>query len=615
VSSTSLWVGTEEVGGTPAQERRGSPLPPHWRLEAVWATERPRTPSISRDGRHVAFVQDRDTSDVWLLDVETGSVTRLTTGRQPMPYWEDTTPVLSPDGTRVAYADEGKVVVVPTAGGPPRAVCDGGGPAWLDDDRLVVSVERDTRSVLALVTLDDPWPQPLVRLADGLDRNGDEVGAAVSPDGTAVAFRFRSHTDLTRSEIRVVDVPSGETRALTGTPGVEEGEPAWSPDGGLLVFTAQRGEWWELRLVVVATREERLLTAVEADLSEPTWSRDGKHVAAVRSRGFRSDLVTVEVATGAVSTVAEGGTHGTPLWASDGSLVVTYESHTVPPELRRLRPGAPPETLVAAAPAAVRNAPHVAPDEVSFASSDGVVVEALLYRPRPAERPAPAIVYPHGGPKEFSGDHWDGVVQYFVDKGYALLAPNYRGSTGRGKAFEHLNDGDWGGGDARDCLAAADYLRTLDWVDGARLAIAGPSYGSYLALCAVVEDAGERYRCAVCRYGDCDLVTTWAQGDWAGVRYCGENMLGHPGANRDVYLRGSPVHRADRIAVPLLVSTGERDERVSPRQSAQLVAELRRLGKTFEYVTYPTEGHGYLREGPFLDYHRRLERFLDWYLL
>ncbi len=92
-------------------------------------------------------------------------------------------------------------------------------------------------------------------------------------------------------------------------------------------------------------------------------------------------------------------------------------------------------------------------------------------------------------------------------------------------------------------------------------------------------------------------------------------MLGHPGVNRDVYLRGSPIHRLDRVAVPLLVATGERDVRVSASQSAQLVDELRRLGKTYEYVTYPTEAHGFLREGPFLDFHRRLERFLDWYLL
>jgi dipeptidyl aminopeptidase/acylaminoacyl peptidase len=255
------------------------------------------------------------------------------------------------------------------------------------------------------------------------------------------------------------------------------------------------------------------------------------------------------------------------------------------------------------------------PEEVHFPSLDGLEIEALLYRPPASERPVPAVVYPHGGPTEFSGDEWDGHAQYFLDKGYAWLALNFRGSTGRGKTFERLNFDDWGGGDRDDCLAAADFLRTLDWVDGDKLGIFGASYGSYMALCAAVEDAGERFRCAVCKYGDCDLLTTWTQGDRDGVYYCGENMLGHPSENREVWQRGSPVHRLDRLAVPLLIAHGERDERVNPKQSEELVAALRRLGKTFEYVTYPTEAHGFLRAGPQLDFYRRLERFLDWYLL
>ena len=176
----------------------------------MWATERPRTPSLSADGRRVAFIHDRDSSDVWLLDLETRELSRLTAGRHPMPYWEDTTPTISPDGTRVAFAAEGTVWVTAAAGGPPVEVVEGGSPVWLGDDRLVITVERETRSRLAVVSLDDPWPQPLTRVAPGLNTTGDEVSAVVSPDGSAVAFRFRSHTDMTRSEIRVADLTTGE---------------------------------------------------------------------------------------------------------------------------------------------------------------------------------------------------------------------------------------------------------------------------------------------------------------------------------------------------------------------------------------------------------------------
>ena len=92
-------------------------------------------------------------------------------------------------------------------------------------------------------------------------------------------------------------------------------------------------------------------------------------------------------------------------------------------------------------------------------------------------------------------------------------------------------------------------------------------------------------------------------------------MMGHPSDTPGGYRAGSPIHRAEAITKPLLIAHGERDERVNPAQSEQLVAELRRLGMPFEYVTYPTEGHGLLRTAPVLDFYRRLERFFDWYLM
>ncbi len=123
-----VWIGKEEHGGIPRPPRVDLKPPPSWRLEAVVATERPRSPAVSHDGRSVVFIQDRDTSDLWLLDLDGGVPRRLTTGRDPQPYWEDTQPVFSPDGTHVAYADDGWVCVVPTAGGPPRKVVEAGSP-------------------------------------------------------------------------------------------------------------------------------------------------------------------------------------------------------------------------------------------------------------------------------------------------------------------------------------------------------------------------------------------------------------------------------------------------------------------------------------------------------
>ncbi len=611
-----IWLGTEKYGGVPTPTRRGRPEPPHWRLEAIAATERPRSLAFAPDGRTLVFIQDRDTSDLWTLALGDPVPRRLTTGRDPMPYWEDTTPAFSPDGTRVAYADEGSVWLVPLAGGPPRRLLEAGSPVWLDERSLVVSVERDDTSRLALVGIDDPWPRRLAVEHGELDAQGEEWEAVVSPDGTRVAYTFSPRGDLNRTEIRVVDVAGGRVRALTGAPAIHERSPRWSPDGGWIAYLSELSGWYELHLVAAEAGEGRQLTSESADFSAHRWDRDGTRLVATRGRRGRHDLVLVSAESGDVRQLAPGGTWAEPQWTADGAIVATYEDQATAPQLRLLRAGSTPATLLAPTPLAIASAPHVRPEEVTFAS-DGVEIHAFLFRPpgASAASPAPAVVYPHGGPISAYGDEWDGHAQYFVDKGYAWLAPNYRGSTGYGRDFERLLHGRVGFADKADCLAAADHLRTLEWVDGDRLAVFGASWGSFLALLCVTDDPEYRFRCAVCKYGDCDALTSWSQGDRGGVLESQENLMGSPQEARDAYVAASAVHRLEKVRVPILVAHGERDERVHPKQSEELVAELERLGKTFEYVTYPTEAHGFLRAGPQIDFYRRLVRFLDWYLL
>jgi dipeptidyl aminopeptidase/acylaminoacyl peptidase len=620
-----IWIGKDESAGIPVPERKDVPPPAHWRLEAIAHTARPRSLAVSADGRRAVFIEDRDTSDVHLLDLEAdGPVApeRLTTGRELAPHWEDTQPRLSPDGATVAYGDTGHVWLVPSAGGVPRRLVAGGSPVWLDDARLLVSIEHEIETVrttrLTVVNVADPFPRRLARDHEDLDPLGDEEDAQVSPDGSEVAYVFVPRGDLRRAEIRVVDVVTGRVRALTGTPEMADRGPAWSPDGATIAYVSERSGRHEVHAVSADGGDDRRVTHDDADFSQLAWRRGGDRIAAVRGRRNRFDLVLVDPSTGAVEQIAPGGTWDAPGWTASGDLVAGYEDHATPAELRRVAaaPNQTPRAVHAPAPLAIKRAPHVAPEDVTYVSFDGLEIPAFLFRPPDAspEHPVPAVVSPHGGPTSAYIDDHDPRAQYFVAKGYAWLAPNFRGSTGYGRDFERRNHGVWGVDDTKDCLAAADYLRSLDWVDGDRLAIVGGSYGSYMATLAVTDDPEHRYRCAVAMYGDVDIVTSWAQGDRLGVQDL-ERMMGPPSAARAAYRAGSAVHRLANVAVPLLIAHGERDERVSPLQSEEHVAVLRRLGKTFEYVTYPTEGHGFLRASPQLHFHRRLERFLDWYLM
>ncbi len=616
----SMWVGKHEHHGVRAQPRSDLRPPPHWRLEAIAHTPRPRSLTIAPDRRRIVLIEDRDTSDVWLLELEDGAVPqRLTTGREPVPWWADTPPYISPDGSAVAYADEGHVWLVPVAGGPPRKLVQGDSPRWIDDRTLVVEVERseDRTTRLAVVDVDDPWPRRLGAEHGELDAHGDEGEAEPSPDATEVAYTFTPRVDQNRtSEIRVASVKGGSVRRLTGVPELHDRDPRWSPDGQTIAFASERGGFYELYLIGRDGEDDHPLTTVGADHHDHAWHPDGTRIVAARGDRNRFHLVALEVLDGSATELARGGIWHTPQWTAAGDIVAGYEDHATARELRRIEPGGEPARIHVPAPKAIRAAPHAELEDITYTSFDGLEIPGFLMRPRDAsaDRPVPAIVYPHGGPTDCYADEWDGHAQFFVDRGYAWLAINFRGSTGYGREFERLNHGDWGVGDTKDCLAAADYLRTLDWVDGERLGIFGASYGSYMSLCSVTFDPEHRFRCAVCKYGDCDITTSWAQGDREGVQDLGR-MMGTPAEARDAYIAGSPYHQLENVRVPLLIAHGERDERVSPKQSEQLVTRLRALGKTFEYVTYPTEAHGFIRVGPQLDFYRRLERFLNWNLM
>src|SRR4051812_8165934 len=175
-----IWIGKDERAGIPVPERVDVPPPPHWRLEAIAHTARPRSLSLSADGRRAVFIEDRDTSDLYAVDLEAEDAApeRLTAGRELQAFWEDTHPRISPDGATVAYGDAGHVWLVPTTGGVPRKLVEGGGPVWLDDLRLIVAVEHEIETTrtprLTVVDVADPFPRRLVTDHAGLEAAGDE---------------------------------------------------------------------------------------------------------------------------------------------------------------------------------------------------------------------------------------------------------------------------------------------------------------------------------------------------------------------------------------------------------------------------------------------------------
>jgi dipeptidyl aminopeptidase/acylaminoacyl peptidase len=596
-------VGKDVFGGIPSQPRPDLDAPKHWRLEDIFATARPHDLSLSPDRTTVAFVLDLEgTSDLWTLRLPDGPLTRLTTNRGAVAYWDDSAPSWSPEGQFLAYNQDGNVMLVQSAGGPPRRLVAGSAGAWVDDRHLIVIVDRDRVSRLAVIDIDDAWPAPI---GPG---DGDVGRPVVTADGRTL-ISFWPKDDFSRTDIVLID-RDGSWRTLVGHPDRRALDHVVRDDR--VAYTLEDGEWAGVFVTGLDDDRHEKLAGGDRDFHSLAWAEDGMGLYAVATARGASDLVRIRL-DGNVETIAPGGSWGQPLVTEDG-VVATYEAADSPPALYLVDNDGTRSTGYDGAPAGVRSAPYSKMERITYTSYDGLEIEGFLFRPADISNPVPAVVYPHGGPTDYYGDEWDGHAQYFVDKGYAWLAINFRGSTTYGLTFERANHGDWGVGDVEDCLAAAAYLGDLGWVDPSRIAIYGASYGSYMVFSSLVHPEN-RFACGASKYGgDIDILTSWAQGDRGG-REDLERQMGHPRGARGVYHAGSPIHRIERINRPLLLAHGEKDVRVHPKQSEELVEALDRVGATYEYLTYPDEGHGLFRRDSELHFFHRLERFLDWHLL
>lgn len=604
-----------ERNGWPALKRTDLKPPSGLNLSLLTSLERIRSHTLSSRGE-IAYIKDGETlSDVFVMSSSGGWPSRITTERSLVPYWDDEIPEWSPDGEWLSFCLKGHVHIVPRLGGLPKKITDfstsAAAPRWMPDSSgLIVTIERNEIDQLLLTDRDGSWPRALTT-----DSSGDHWDAKPSPDSKYIVFNLRRFDDLNRLDIVFLDIATGEQIVLYGKPSVRAMSPKWSPDGKWISFIAQETQHEELYLIRPNGEGLHALTKAGQDIFQYEWSPDGKQILAVVNRSGSFDLILIETGSGSVSELRGGpGIHSNPNWAKDGSFITfEFESPTLPPDISRLEiPGKKVTQLTFSNPLALQQNKFVVPEQVTYKSYDGLEIPAFLFRPEKSN--GAAILYPHGGPKDQYGYAWDELAQYFTAKGYTYLAPNYRGSTGYGKDFERANYNDWGVGDMQDCLQGAKYLRTITGVKSDRMAITGGSYGGYMTINALSRDPQYLFACGIAKYGDSNLVSSWAQCEKR-LRLYTEIFLGHPSESLDVYLKGSPITDAKNIQKPVLILHGLLDTVVSPEASEEWVEALRREGKTFEYKTYDDEPHGFLRRENLYDVYERMERFLDWYLL
>ena len=247
---------------------------------------------------------------------------------------------------------------------------------------------------------------------------------------------------------------------------------------------------------------------------------------------------------------------------------------------------------------------------VRYKARDGLEIEAVLTLPK--DRPAkalPLIVLPHGGPFARDEEGWDWWVQFLASRGYAVIQPNYRGSTGYGTAFMDKGDGQWGLAMQDDLNDAMSYLAAQGIADPKRACMVGASYGGYAAMRAAQRD-GALYRCAISFAGVSDLgaMLSYDRRFLYGARYADKLRESAPDLKSV-----SPINHANSFSAPILIVHGKKDLTVPVGQSREMVEKLRAAAKPVEYIEQPLGDHHFSRQADRLEFLKASEAFLRKY--
>ena len=516
------------------------------------------------------------------------------------PIRHEQTPEYS--GSKIIYTVTenvpGESHAIAAAGGNPTSLgmLGGfGGRRWLDARHLVVDrtsadFKRRTTSLV-----DVGGGEPKVLHEDVKEKfwsiTGDaNAGAQPSPDGKWIAFLSdRDGWD----HLYVMPTDANDRRAtLSGSPiqitrgKFEAWRPAWSPDGTRIAFDANAENRYGDRQLYVASLGGDPSHATIAALTSgrgtniaPQWSPDGTHLVYQHTDPHNS----------------------ADLWAIDVASKKTMR-------------------LTDSMPAAMDRAAFVEPEMVKYAGPDGVQVPAWLLVPKNLDRSKkhPAIVWIHGDGVNQNYDGWHvqrnyavyySFHQYLLQKGYVVIAPDYRGSIGYGRDWREGVYMEVGGKDAKDAWMAANYLKTLSYVDMDRVGVWGLSYGGFFTLIALT-DQPRLFRAGVDVAGVVDYAMYYEDpyhGGWTASR------IGTPAQNPKVYANASPLSHVDRLERPLLVLHGTSDVNVPYLHSVRLIDELMKKGKSdlASFMTYPGEFRYFTREHVLRDAWHRVEDFFD----
>lgn len=590
-------------------------------------------PRLGPDGSTVAFVAaSGGRAGLVLVDVDGGPESVLTSDPSPKPArtlgggtfdW-------LPDGSGLVYAGvDGCLWLQPVDGSPPRRIVEHGpaGAPCVSPDGSRVAYVVDTRHVAVVPVHGGGWP---VRLSSSADFCLDP---SWSPDGSEVAWHEWDVPAMPWDQSRIVVRRSdgnGDVVVAAGGEGVAVQQPRFSPDGSRLGFLSDESGWMNLWAAGRRLDEQEQLVDHEQLVDEEhehggpawgagqrsfAWSPDGHSVAYCRNEQGLGSLRVVDLSTGEAVELGRG-IHGGLSWIGSTLVAVRSGARTPPRVVAYSGEGLTSRRDLAHGPlAGVGAARLVEPEVVRWVAHDGVEVPGRLYRP-PATfigSPPPLIAWIHGGPTGQLDAAFNSRIAYWVDRGWAVLVPDHRGSTGWGRSFTRALAARWGELDAVDVIAGLRTAGARGWGDPDRLVAMGASAGGFTVLHVL---AGAPGLCAagIDLYGVADLLQQDETTHRFEAHYL-ESLIGPLPQAADRYRDRSPINRAATIRDPLLILHGGDDPVVGVGQSRALADRLRAAGTPVELHVYDGEGHGWGRPETVIDELERTESFLRRHVL
>ena len=441
---------------------------------------------------------------------------------------------------------------------------------------------------------------------------------AVSPDRRYVALS--RIIDNANTAAYLYDTHSKTLKPLAPESGGVASTPqSFSADSAsLFLITDQGREFAYLVRLSLASGERQTVLQADWDVESAAMSDDGRYLIVSVNEDARSKLHLFDPKTlkpvgrpdtGSGTLAGLAVAHESPLAA------IVQANGDVPGDVYLLDLKTAKKTLLLRSLAPDVKQADLVPGEVArFKSYDGLTVPGVLYVPRGVEKRGnlPAVIWVHGGPGGESRIGYQPLLQMLTNHGYVVYAINNRGSAGSGRTFHHLDDRKHGDADLDDVVAAKRMLTDTGYVDGARIAVAGGSYGGYMTLAALTFRPQE-FVAGVDLYG----VANWIRllpntpAWWEDLRRLLATEMGDYQKD-EAYLRSiSPIFHAEKIVKPLLVLQGANDPRVLQQESDDIVAKVRANNVPVEYIVFPDEGHGFRKKANEIAAYKAVDAFLD----